>query len=320
MNSILLFGAQGQLGRALQQHIQALPPHPRHSPDRPALHALTRAQCDLSDSASVAAAIHACRPAVIINAAAYTAVDRAEAEPQTAQAVNAEAVAAMADAAAQTHSWLVHFSTDYVFDGKQAQAYREEDTPRPLSVYGRSKLGGEQAVLGSACRHLVFRTSWLYSAAPGNFLGTILRRLRQDPASPLKIVANAYGTPCQAARIAATAMAALWQSLPTAAGHGPDGLYHLCASGRASWYGYARYATQYAETLGLLPAGSHERLQPIAASDWPAPAPRPLNSQLDNQRFQRQFSLALPDWRDDLRLTLEHLARHPGQLTARHDH
>lgn len=323
MSSILLFGANGQLGRALVRHLKhhGFPAFPGCSnPSRRLLlHTPTRAQCDLRDEASITALIHDCRPQVILNAAAFTAVDRAETEKQQAHAINGSAVAAMAAAAARTDSWLVHFSTDYVFDGKLHRAYHEEDMPRPLSVYGQSKLEGEQAILTSHCHHLIFRTSWLYSNGPGNFLSTILQRLQQNPSSPLNIIADTRGTPSSASRVASASLAALAQCLHAEPAHAPGGLYHLSAGGCTSWYDYAQFATQYAETLGLVPCNSSARLHPIAASEWPAPAPRPQNSQLNNLRFQQQFGLTIPDWHEDVRLTLELLARQPRGLTPPHE-
>lgn len=312
MKPILLFGAQGQLGRALAARLAQDPPS-----GLPAftLETFNRTHCDLRSATRLGALIRERQPWAIINAAAFTAVDLAQAKPDLAHAINAHAVAAMAAAAASSGAWMVHFSTDYVFDGAQPAAYRETDTAAPLSVYGRSKLAGEQAVIASGCRHLVFRTSWLYSAGPGNFLGTILRRLRQHPEDSLNVVADVHGTPNSARRIASAALDALalcLQPTPAAAG----GRYHLSASGRTSWYDYASFAARQASALGLLPAGSAARIHPIAASAWKAPAPRPPQSQLDNTRFQQAFGLLLPDWRNDLSQTLEQIAREPDWLTS----
>lgn len=271
---VLVLGADGQLGRALVRRFA--PSHAVVAPGRAAL--------DLVDVDAITRVVTEARPAVVINAAAHTAVDRAESESDMAFAVNGRAPGVIAEAARAVGALVVHYSTDYVFDGTRSGAYTEDDATNPLSVYGRSKLAGEAAVAAANLRHLVFRTSWVYAATGRNFLVTMLRLARERPA--LRVVDDQHGAPTWAARLAdATA-----QVLAT--GIDAPGLYHMTASGTTTWCGFAR------EIIRL--AGLATPVEPIATRDYPTAATRPANSALSCEKLRRTFGVALPDWRDDL--------------------
>lgn len=304
---ILLLGKDGQVGWALQRALAPLG----------ALVALGRTGrdglCgDLADLEGLAATVRAVAPDVIVNAAAFTAVDAAEREPGLACRINAEAVACLAEVAQRQGSWLVSYSTDYVFDGSGERPWREKDNPHPLSVYGRTKHDGEVAMLRRGGRHLLFRTSWVYGRGR-NFAATILRLARER--EQLEVVADQIGAPTGADLIADVTAHALRTALQR-----PEvgGVYHLAAAGETSWHGYARFVAQTAaemiranggtETLRLAP----EAILPIPASAYPLPAPRPANSRLDTRRLRATFGLALPDWRDGVvRYLAESLEKRP---------
>jgi dTDP-4-dehydrorhamnose reductase len=237
--------------------------------------------------------VAALRPAIIVNAAAYTAVDQAESEPGPACLVNAEAPEALARAAKELGALLVHYSTDYVFDGEKTGTYREEDPANPLGVYGRTKLEGERAIQASGCEHLIFRTSWVYGARGRNFLLTMMRLARER--DELRVVDDQRGAPTWSRMIAETTA----QALARRGDGGPSGLYHLSGGGETTWFGFTRAIV---ETMGLNP-----RLTPITTADYPLPARRPANSLLCNDRLERDFGLRLPDWRESLRLCLEEM-------------
>lgn len=226
-------------------------------------------------------------PGLIVNAAAYTAVDQAEREPQLAFAINATAPGILAEEAGRLGALLVHYSTDYVFDGTKSAPYAEEDPPNPLNVYGRSKLAGERAVVAAGCRHLILRTSWVYGARGKNFLLTMLRLAKERP--ELRIVHDQMGAPTWCQALAQATAAVLPRALDD---DSVDGLYHATNGGETSWLGFAT------EILRL--AGSAIPVRPIAASDYPTPSARPANSLLDNAKLRRAFGVALPDWRISL--------------------
>ena len=282
---ILLFGAGGQLGAAFVEGW-----------NRPeALIALTRAEADLAEPGQAAAAIARHRPVAVINAAAYTAVDKAESEPALAQRINADAVREMAEACAALDIPLLHYSTDYVFDGGKAGAYRETDAPAPLSVYGRSKRVGEQAAALSP-KHLVLRTSWVFGPHGGNFLRTILRLAAERES--LNVVDDQRGAPTGTALIVQASLAALDRMRDAPAGDPRWGVYHLAAAGETSWCGYARWIVQEAGRLGAplrLPVSA---IHAIASAEYPTAARRPLNSRLDCGKLRAAFGVDLPDWRD----------------------
>jgi dTDP-4-dehydrorhamnose reductase len=276
---ILLTGRNGQLGSELSRSLAPLGE----------LVAFDRAGLDLSVADQIASAVRSVRPDVIVNAAAYTAVDRAESEPELAHAVNATGVAALADEAKRARALLVHFSTDYVFDGTKDAPYVEEDEPHPLSAYGRSKLDGENAIRASDSAHLILRTSWVYSTHGKNFLLTIRRLLREKNA--LRVVADQIGAPTFAGALA-DATAEVLRRHDLAALGKLSGVYHATAGGSTSWYGFA---TQIARLEGpALPR--MPRIVPIPSSEYPLPAARPRNSRLSGEKLFGRLGVRLPSW------------------------
>lgn len=275
---LLLTGRSGQVGSALERTLAPLGE----------VVALDRAGLDLLDLKSIGAKIEKEKPAVIVNAAAYTAVDRAEQEKDLAFAVNFLAVQELARAARSIDALLIHFSTDYVFDGEKAGAYTEEDAPRPINVYGASKLAGERAVAASGCRHFIFRASWVYAPGGRNFVNAILAAARTRP--ELRVVDDQRGAPISAGAIAA-AVAEILQAKNLR--EKPYGVYHMSAAGATTWFGFAKAIL---ETTGL-----KTPVVPIRSADYPSAARRPKNSLLDNAKLQRTFGIVLPDWREGLR-------------------
>lgn len=279
---ILLVGRDGQLAQALQRHLAGLGQ----------VHVLGRGQLDLAHPGQIREQLRRACPGLVINAAAYTAVDLAESEPDAAFAVNATAPRILAEEAARLGAPLIHYSTDYVFDGAKDGPYTEADEPNPLGVYGRSKLEGEQAIAAVGGEHLVLRTSWVYSRQGRNFLLTMQRLLQEKP--ELRVVDDQVGAPTWADTIASSTRALVerWQ-----AGHrGAWGLYHLTASGHTSWFGFAQAIAQHLEARGLPCA----ELLPIPTSQYPTPARRPLNSRLDCTRLALEWQVSQPDWRQAL--------------------
>ena len=279
---IALLGPDGQVGWELQRALQPLG----------TVVPLGRAQGgDLAQPEALASALRALAPAVIVNAGAYTAVDKAESEPGLAHAVNAEAPAALARVAADTQAWLLHYSTDYVFDGSGDQARDEDAATGPLSVYGRSKLAGEDAIRASGCRHLILRTSWVHAARGGNFARTMLRLAAER--DTLKVIDDQIGAPTGADLLADIAAHTL-----RAARSDPSlsGTYHACAGGQTSWCGYARHVLAWAQQRGVPLKAGPQQVAAIPTSAYPTPAQRPLNSRLDTRRLQQRFALHLPDW------------------------
>ena len=277
---ILLTGAAGQLGRELKRSLACLGE----------VIARDRQQLDLARADTLRAAVRTAAPAVIVNAAAYTAVDKAETEPAVADAINALAPAILAEEAKRLGALLIHYSTDYVFDGRKAAAYTEDDIPAPLAAYGHSKLAGELAIAASGCRHLIFRTSWVYGLHGANFLKTMLR-LGQER-DELRVVDDQFGAPTWTRHLAdATALILARREVP-------NGLYHLAGAGETSWHGYAEAIFAEAQRSGLMDKAPV--VHRIASANYPLPAPRPANSRLDCAKFRRDFDLALPDWRTGL--------------------
>jgi dTDP-4-dehydrorhamnose reductase len=281
----MLTGATGQLGFELQRALSPLGE----------VVALDRTQCDLADAQSIAAAVARYAPQVIVNAAAWTAVDLAESEPGKAMAVNAEAPALLARAAQACGALLVHYSSDYVFDGKKAEPYSEEDSPAPLSVYGHSKLAGERAVASQCDRYLIFRTSWVYGAYGANFMKTVLRLASSRDS--LRMVADQFGAPTGAALISDVTAQVLARYLHACSpGAFPFGLYHLSAAGETSWHQYARFVLAQAAVLQMPLTLGESDVEPIPAEAYPLPAERPQNSRLDTAKLQQTFGLVLPPW------------------------
>ena len=291
---IVLLGSGGQLGRSLAGPLARIG----------RVVAWSRAEADLERPAAVVDMLQRERPDVIVNAAAHTAVDRAEREPGRARLVNATAVAAIAGAAARTGSWLVHYSTDYVFDGSKSGAYVEDDPPNPLSVYGATKLEGEQAVAAAGCRHWIFRTSWVYAPHGANFIRTILRLARER--DRLRIVDDQIGAPTSAAlitTITADVIARRAEAAP------PPGVYHLAPRGAVSWCGYARHVLAVAGGLGIPLRASAADVEPIATDDYPLPARRPANSRLSCVKLETALNRMMPDWQDDVAPAVVAVAR-----------
>ena len=281
---ILLLGKSGQVGNALMPLLTRL----AQSTDAGALVALGRADVDLSDAAALAQAVQQVQPALIVNAAAHTAVDRAETEPDIAFAINALAPGVLAQQAANLNALLVHYSTDYVFDGSQQTPYRESDPTHPLGVYGQSKLAGEQAVQASGCRHLLLRTSWVYDSTGRNFLTTMLRLAKQH--GKLRVVGDQHGSPTSAAMIAETSLRLIRSMLNQPAMEG--GLYHLTAQGQTTWHGFAQAI--------MRKAALDVPIEAITTADYPTPARRPAYSVLDCSKLQSEFNYRLPGWQQAL--------------------
>jgi dTDP-4-dehydrorhamnose reductase len=293
---LLVTGANGQIGWELDRGLAALGN----------VIALDRWQCDLSRPERLPKLIRSLKPDVIVNAAAYTAVDDAEREERLATTVNGTAVDVMAQEARRTGALLVHYSTDYVFDGLKDAPYEEEDPPHPVNAYGRSKLAGEIAVQQAGGSYLILRTSWVYSARGRNFLRTILRLLRER--EELRIVADQVGAPTSAAQIARVTAAILGAAVRECAdGRFTSGLFHLTASGATSWHGFAEAILKGAMQAALLAPGRAPRLVPIASEDYPLPAARPKNSRLACDRLNRRFGIALPCWKEGLSLCIEEM-------------
>lgn len=291
MTRILLTGKSGQVGAEL---VAALAPLGE-------VVACDRSTLDLADAAAIAATVRKLRPDLIVNAAAYTAVDRAESEPELAMAVNGAAPGLLAEEAARLNALLVHYSTDYVFDGSKHGPYSEEDAPNPLNVYGRTKLAGECAVRASGAKHLILRTSWVYAAAGKNFLTTILRLAAER--DELKIVNDQIGAPTWCRDIAA-ATAAILRRLtgPAATDAGAlYGIYNLTAQDSTSWHGFAEAILALSSAAGT---GSRAKLVPIPTSGYPLPAARPRNSVLSHDKLRRAFGIELPHWRASLEACL----------------
>jgi dTDP-4-dehydrorhamnose reductase len=297
---ILLLGKNGQVGWELQRALSVLGEVvalDRH----PVLTAYGTLTGDLSDLVGLRNTIRSVRPDVIVNAAAYTAVDKAESERELARTVNALASQVMAEEAKRADALLVHYSTDYVFDGSGTTPWKETDAVAPVNYYGATKLEGEQLIVASGCKHLIFRTSWVYAARGNNFAKTMLR-LTKDRQS-LNVIADQIGVPTGAELLADTAVAALQQTLVK-----PElcGIYHLAPSGETSWHAYATYVIEFARDKGESLAV--ETISPIPTAEYPTPASRPLNSRLNTQKLRDSFSLHLPDWQSGVtRMLMEAL-------------
>lgn len=296
MNTILLTGKHGQVGWELQR---ALLPLGR-------IVAVDRRELDLADADAARRLLGEVRPDIIVNAAAFTAVDQAEREPAAAHAINAAAPALLAEDAARRGALLIHFSTDYVFDGAKAAPYDEADRPQPLNAYGRSKFAGEEAVRASGAGHLILRTSWVYSARGSNFLRTILRLAAER--DELRVVADQVGAPTWSRFVAEATALALRQAMQERlSGAFESGLFHLASAGETSWHGFA---SAIVERAGRLPGASALRVKavtPITTAEYFLPAARPANSRLCSDRFRARFGLEMPFWEQCLQLCLEEI-------------
>lgn len=290
---ILLLGKDGQVGWELQRALAPLG----------LLTALNRRECDLADPAQIQAALEQFEPEVIVNAAAYTAVDQAETDQAMARRINVDAVAELALYAREMGSLLVHYSTDYIFDGTKPEAYVEDDITNPLSVYGQTKLAGENRIRDALCRHLIFRTSWVYAARGGNFARTMLRLATER--ETFNVIDDQIGAPTSAELIADVTAHALRDVL---SGRAPGGTYHLAAAGETSWYGYAQFVIAYARAQGIVLKLADTGLKPIPASEYPLPAKRPQNSRMNTHLLERSFALKLPQWQDGVKRVLNEWA------------
>jgi dTDP-4-dehydrorhamnose reductase len=306
---ILLLGANGQLGRTFLDHggLAARGDLLAATRDGALVDGGHGEIADLSVPESLPALLDRVQPDVIVNAAAYTAVDRAEQEEALATRVNGEAVGVIGQWAAARGALVVHYSTDYVFDGRQSQPYQVDAATGPLGAYGRSKLAGELALRDSGADHLIFRTAWVYAAHGQNFLRTMLRLGAER--DELRVVADQHGAPTDTSLIVDASLAALdrWLAASPVERRALRGTHHLVASGATTWHGFASAIFTHAVSRGLLARAP--RVQPIATADYPTPARRPAWSLLDNQAFQRRFAFSLPDWRDGLDMTMAELAR-----------
>ena len=294
---ILVTGRAGQVGWELARSLQPIGE----------VIALDRAGCDLSRPETLASVVREHRPDAIVNAAAYTAVDQAEREEALATAVNGDSPGVLAEEARRAGALLVHYSTDYVFDGRGSSPWRESDAPAPPNAYGRSKLAGERAIAQAGGDWLVLRTTWVHAARGRNFVKTMLRLGRER--EELKVVADQVGAPTSARLIADATALALQQALQERrAGSFRPGLYHLCASGETSWHGFAEAIFEGWRAAAPDDPLAVRRVLPIATSDYPTPAARPANSRLDCSAFAGRFGARLPHWRAGLALVLEELA------------
>ena len=294
---ILLTGKNGQLGFELLRTLAPLGE----------LVALGRDDCDLADAAALRARVRAAAPDVIVNAAAYTAVDRAEAEPAAAFAVNADAPRILGEEGARLGALVLHYSTDYVFDGSKEGAYREDDLPNPQNVYGRSKLDGERALAAANPRHLILRTSWVLGAHGSNFAKTMLRLAAER--ERLSVVADQHGAPTSAALLAELSAQLLRRHARARERleEFPYGIYHTAATGETTWYDYARFVLAEAIAAGKPLKATPSDVMPLTSAQYPTPARRPLNSRLDTSRLRSTFELDLPPWQIGVRQVLRHI-------------
>jgi dTDP-4-dehydrorhamnose reductase len=286
---VLLLGKNGQVGWELRRTLALLGP----------IVAVDVPEIDLADTGSLRRLVQETRPDVIVNAAAYTAVDKAEREPEHCAAVNGVAPGMLAALAAETGALFVHYSTDYVYDGRKTGPYLETDTPGPLNVYGRTKLAGDEAVQRSGADHLIFRLCWVYGTRGRNFLLTIMRLARE--CQTLRVVHDQVGAPTWSRMIAEATALVLSKALATKDRARLSGIYHLSAFGQTSWHGFAQRIVE------LMPGSERKckEVVPIAAADYPVAAQRPKNSVLSNEKFQRTFGLQLPHWEEGLKLALD---------------
>ena len=304
---LLVTGATGQIGWQLQRTLAPLGE----------VMACTRSELDLANPDAAVKFVRELAPDVVVNAAAYTAVDKAESEPELAQTVNATAPGRIAVELARTGGLLIHFSTDYVFDGAKGSPYEENDPTAPLNVYGQTKLAGEQQIAASGCAHIILRTTWVYDIRGKNFLRTVLRLAREK--EELRMVGDQHGAPTWARAIAESTaqIVARCEQRRDSAGWGYGGIFHLTAAGETTWAGFAQQILDEYESLASWPADTGEfgsplvakRVVPITSDLYKTPARRPHNSVLSNARLQSAFGLCLPDWRMQLRLALQDAVR-----------
>ncbi len=304
---ILITGANGQVGWHLQRTLAPLGE----------VLAIDIEQVDLTDLNAITRTVRDFAPNIVANAAAYTAVDKAESEPELARAINVAAPARIAEECARSGALLIHYSTDYVYNGTKSGAYDENDATGPLSVYGRTKLDGDQAIIASGCAHIILRTTWVYDVRGKNFLRTVLRLAREK--DELRMVGDQFGAPTWARGLAESTTIILAKSLERrhAAGAWNGGLFHLTAAGQTSWAGFAQAILEDYEALLDWPADSDEfggplkakRVVAITSEQYLSPARRPRNSVLSNAKVRAAFGIVMPDWRSQLRLAMQDAIR-----------
>ncbi|WP_413934868.1 dTDP-4-dehydrorhamnose reductase [Nitrospira sp. BLG_1] len=292
---ILLTGKHGQVGFELQRALASLGE----------VHAVDYAECDLADATAVSTLVRSVRPDLIVNPAAYTAVDKAESEPGLAYAINAVAPGVLGTEAEKLGAWVIHYSTDYVFDGSKSGVYTEDDLTNPLGVYGRTKRDGEIALQESGARYLIFRTSWVVGAHGNNFAKTILRLALER--EQLNVVADQYGAPTSAALLADVTAQLVRQRQREGVDRFSYGLYHLVAGGDTTWCEYARFVVSEALTAGKPLKLVPEAIRGIRSSEYPTAAARPANSRLDTGKLCRVFGFELPGWENGVRHVLQQI-------------
>jgi dTDP-4-dehydrorhamnose reductase len=293
--NILLTGKNGQLGFELRRSLAPLG----------RIVAVDREECDLCDADAIRTLVRAVQPDLIINPAAYTAVDRAEAEPELATALNALAPAVLGEEARRIGAWVIHYSTDYVFDGTSPRPYNETDATNPLNVYGLTKRDGDLTLQQCCPRHLIFRTSWVVGAHGSNFAKTMLRLASERDS--LSIVADQFGAPTSAALLADITAQVVGRVQRDGLAGFPFGLYNLTAGGVTTWHAYACFVLEQALHAGIPLKIKPSHIQTITTDDYPLPAKRPANSQLDTTLFQSTFGLILPDWQEGLHHILQQI-------------
>ena len=292
---ILLTGKHGQVGFELQRALAPLGE----------VCAVDQAECDLADATAIRELVRSFKPNLIVNPAAYTAVDKAESEPELAHAINTVAPGVLGEEATKLGAWVVHYSTDYVFDGSKPGTYTEDDLTDPQSVYGHTKRDGEIALQQSGARHLIFRTSWVVGAHGGNFAKTILRLAVEREG--LNVVADQYGAPTSAALLADVTAQLIRQKQREGSENFPFGLYHLVPSGETNWCSYARFVVSEALAVGKPLKLSPDSIRAITSSEYPTPARRPANSRLDTSKLRSVFGLELPNWQSGVRHILQQI-------------
>jgi dTDP-4-dehydrorhamnose reductase len=292
---ILLTGKNGQVGFELQRALAPLGE----------ISAVDQPDCDLTDPQAIRSLAQAIHPDIIVHPAAYTAVDRAESEPDLAMAINGTAPRVLGEEAAKIGALMVHYCTDYVYDGCKPSFYREDDTPNPQSVYGKSKLEGTEALRQSTDNHLIFRTCWVFGAHGANFVKTMLRLAGERES--LKVVADQFGAPTSAALIADVTAQVIGQYQRSERGHFPFGLYHLAAGGVTTWCDFAKTVIEAAHRAGKALKVRPEDISPITTAEYPLPASRPANSRLATDKLRETFGLCLPSWQEGLNHILQQI-------------
>jgi len=299
---ILLLGKNGQVGWELQRALAPLGE----------IIACNREQADFENPEALRTLIREIAPDIIVNAAAYTAVDKAESDATRARTINTDAVAAIAEEAAKLNAWFVHYSTDYVFDGNKDAPYQESDITSPKSIYGLTKRDGENAIATSGCRHLILRTSWVFAARGGNFAKTMLRLARER--DELKVVCDQIGAPTSAELIADVTALCLYKLInDSELAKKTSGIFHLTASGETSWHGYAQTILQEALEHGIDLKASPQKVLPIPTSAYPLPATRPANSRLDTHKLRSTFGITLPPWQHHVKRLIAELTQPVNQ-------